>query len=1667
MSRILTVVTVDGVEHDIELYAPESARMWDLSARFGREWAATVRVPESTPVPLSYPRRAGATALRLYAGSEELPPWLTLAESPLRDGVRVGLGKPLVRPPYSVRPADGGQVEATVRIVTGEGAGAEAVVTDEIPRAAALFPRQLAEGDGLVVDFAGEFVRQTNLLVPTVSLGESRVVRATGEPAVPGWEPPARGTVWKEGTLLTVGRSCLLWFRGEPTEFGALPPGDHGTLLLDPRARSSPRPVLDGVPQPPATAPVAPERRYFSYSRAAREVRARRRHQDRLLELVLSAAADVPVLWPRWQERRTLEELADAAVDRLAVSYPDPAALAWDIVRRPATLWQRGPQDADFLALRCGLRTALPAPAEGQSEPDRHSPLGDRALPAVAVLPRHRVTGVVGTGDRSRRLASWLVLQAAAHHSPEDVAVRVLTDASGAADWRWTRWLPHSSAALDEDRAPRVHADPTSVARQIDALLRLVTDRQSAASAARSAGASGGPPAPDRSAASAAPFADGPADPADAARAAGATPDGRAASAKWSGGAPGPASAPFADGPADAAGRAAARGAVPSPGRGGAPGASAPDSAAGAPAVRHRPAVLLVLDGIRRLRTLPGVGRLLQEGPAVGVHLVCLGSEVRQLPAECGYLVDIGDGTGSTAGPAGGPALPVLADLPRPGWFEAAARALAPVRDAGAVRRAADLAALPLPELLGLDVADVEECAGTVEARWSAVPRATAAVVGQVAAAPFALDLRADGPHALVAGRPGSGLVEFLRSWVVSLAVANRPDEMIFVLFDDRGGSAFGPAAELPHVTRVVTDIDAREAERVLGRLFAELRARDARLAAHAVKDVDDYQRLRDRDRSLPPMPRLVLVVAELADLAGGRPELRAGMLDVAQRGRPLGIHLVLATQRPAGSVTEGIRATTNLRIALRLGDAAESAAVVDAPDAAGIPRSSPGRAFVRTGVQELTEFQASVAVDLVSPMSPAAAITVRDLDTPRSVPVHDGAVAVRPADPPGGTDLDLLVAAVRAAALRTGVQPLPGPLPEPLPAVVSLPELPGLTEVPEPPGGAAAPVGVAYGLEELADEVGKQPARFNVAGEGLLAATGGPRTGKSQFLRTLAAALAERHSTADVHLFGVDCGNGALQVLGRLPHCGTVVTRGRPDHLARLVSRLTAALHTRRQLFAEGGFTDLAAQRQAVPADRRLPRLVLLVDRWEGLRELTGRVDGERVAEDLRLLMRDGGPVGIRVVLTADAAGLDERTAALVTDHLVLDRRDKDDYRRLGVDPPLGHLQPGRALRAFSACEVQIALLEGGPSSRGQSDALAALAARLRERDAHVPHTRRPFTIDDAPRAAEQFHVGPGMGRPVGREDVLAWLRDRQSTGASAALLGPRRAGKTWVLEELSRRLAADGGREEVHRLAVPPPSAPVDSPDALAGILCRTVRDAASPAEALLDKAASGGAPLVFLLDEVGRLADYDPVAVSWLRDLGQAGAWLLYTGTEKDWRTVVRRALTAPGSSFGNDVNARLLGPLDEEAALDFLSGTAANLGVAIDRDTTAAAIVRTVGSWPFYLQVVGDAVVRAVQGNDLSPLTGDAALRSLVERRLLDEWSLHFQSRWAEIGPAGRAALLADPGELPARATPAQRQDLRDAGLLRPGEQWLHDPPLLGWIARNDISLRDGETGEWAV
>jgi S-DNA-T family DNA segregation ATPase FtsK/SpoIIIE len=359
--------------------------------------------------------------------------------------------------------------------------------------------------------------------------------------------------------------------------------------------------------------------------------------------------------------------------------------------------------------------------------------------------------------------------------------------------------------------------------------------------------------------------------------------------------------------------------------------------------------VVVIFDGWGRFRTLPGVSRILREGKEAGVFAICLDTSERLLPAECEAVIASDDAgqrelrvrqAGREEIRGAGP------DLVGPAWCEDLARALAPLMDADALAQRGLPETSRLLDVLRLDPPVPEE----ITSRWGENAGTTSAVIGASSDGPFSMDLRRDGPHGLIAGTTGSGKSELLQTIVASFAAASPPDAITFLLIDYKGGSAFKDCGDLPHTVGVIVDFDPHEAERVLNSLAAELRRREFLLAETGAKDIDDYAFLRVRQPGPgpQPLPRLVIVVDEFAAMVRDLPDLVPGLVDIAQRGRSLGIHLILATQRPAGVVSPAIRANTNLRIALRVIDSTESTDVIDAPDAASIPRYLPGRGYVR-----------------------------------------------------------------------------------------------------------------------------------------------------------------------------------------------------------------------------------------------------------------------------------------------------------------------------------------------------------------------------------------------------------------------------------------------------------------------------------------------------------------------------------------------------------------------------------------------------------------------------------------------------------------------------------------------------------------------------------------------
>jgi S-DNA-T family DNA segregation ATPase FtsK/SpoIIIE len=845
---------------------------------------------------------------------------------------------------------------------------------------------------------------------------------------------------------------------------------------------------------------------------------------------------------------------------------------------------------------------------------------------------------------------------------------------------------------------------------------------------------------------------------------------------------------------------------------------------AGGQEARFRPDIIVVLDGSRKLRSLPGAVQLLRDGPQAGVYSLCLDTDERLLPAEC-QAVMVAEPDGVRVQQAMADTIrQVRPDIADPSWCVSVARSLAPVRDTSDTDEAS---ALPESARL-LDVLGLEPpAADVIAARWAASGRSTLAMLGQSYDGPFGIDIRKDGPHALIAGTTGSGKSELLQTIVASLAAANRPDEMTFVLVDYKGGSAFAECVRLPHTVGMVTDLDPHQVERALVSLSAELTRREHTLAAAGAKDIEDYQLLVDK-RKARPVPRLVIVIDEFASMVRDLPDFVTGLVNIAQRGRSLGIHLILATQRPSGVVSADIRANTNLRIALRVTDPADSADVIGVPDAASIAKATPGRAYVRLGHASLVPFQAGRVGGRRPGADPAA--TAR----PWVAPLDWSSLGKpEPSRPTTGehadaeiTDLSVLVRELRRAARGFRIPRQHSPWLPPLPTVLLLQDI--MPDTGRRDRAARSSNACVFGVTDLPARQQQQPAMVSLDTFGHLMAAGAPRSGRSQLLRTIAGALALTHSCADVHLYGIDCGNGALAALTDLPHCGAVAARSQTERAIRLLKRLAAELSRRQELLAATGFADVTEQRAAVPETERLPRIVVLLDRWEGFTTTLGELDNGSLTEIITRVLSEGASAGMHLIMTGDRSLLTGRISALCEEKLAFKLADKDDYGLIGLRPRElpDEIPPGRAFRAGSGTEIHVALLAPDATGQGQATALQSIAASCRSRDRAVPAGQRPFRVDLLPSRisfADAWQLRPASAGPlwgmvgVGGDTLTAAGPDLARGVPCFIVAGPAKSGRSTILMSMAWSFLAAGTPLIV---AAPRPS-PLRSLAGAAGVL------------------------------------------------------------------------------------------------------------------------------------------------------------------------------------------------------------------------------------------------------
>jgi S-DNA-T family DNA segregation ATPase FtsK/SpoIIIE len=830
--------------------------------------------------------------------------------------------------------------------------------------------------------------------------------------------------------------------------------------------------------------------------------------------------------------------------------------------------------------------------------------------------------------------------------------------------------------------------------------------------------------------------------------------------------------------------------------------------------------LLAVIDGTEALtgRSAPGRSLLALRSTA-GIIVT---TDVCNLPSSCTTIVQVDHEAGGLR----------LVD-PR------SAATLAPVVGWGvtiatATHAAARLARLDDPELGAdhanlpesvslVDLMDGEPTPESVAQRWR-VTRGTADLrvpIGATAEGPLVLDLVVDGPHLLIGGTTGSGKSELLRSLVAGLALSADPDHLALVLIDYKGGAAFDRCAEMPHVAGMVTDLDDRLAERALVCLEAELRHREKRLRAAGAEDLAAFR--ARRGPAAEPLPRLVVVVDEFATLAAELPDFLRSLVGIAQRGRSLGVHMVLATQRPAGVVTDDIRANTSCRIALRVTDRHDSNDVIDSPAAARIPRQRPGQALARLGPGEVVAFQSALVTGTTLRRSGGLRVgSDGEMAGPDPSELPCRSDSEPGTDPAARTDLDTVVDAVTVAHRRRGGRVPRPPWPEPLPADVSGSTL--STRV--GPGDPAA---------WLVDDPARQ--RQFVSGwhpgHGHLVVVGGPASGTSTTLASVALDLCRTRDPDDLHLYAIDLDAGLLAALECLPHVGAVIAPTDGDRRVRLLRLLDEEVAARRSSGASAA-------------------IVLLIDDLAGLARAHDPVRDPELHQRFARIWSDGVAVGVTVAASiARAADLAPELAASAGVVLVHATADAGEGLRFGLRTATAGLAAGRAVRADDGLEVQIAR----PAGDDFASAAAVVAAGA------APVGRGPALIGSLPPKVS-FEDLPGSAVSEDRRiDVRFAMGDLSLAptgfalhdGEHAVVLGPPRTGRTCTLAALGAAglragvevvVVADRPGDLAQLLGVESvPAAECDASDGRRRLLLIDDADRVSDPDGLLARLAAGG--------------------------------------------------------------------------------------------------------------------------------------------------------------------------------------------------------------------------------
>ena len=538
--------------------------------------------------------------------------------------------------------------------------------------------------------------------------------------------------------------------------------------------------------------------------------------------------------------------------------------------------------------------------------------------------------------------------------------------------------------------------------------------------------------------------------------------------------------------------------------------------------------------------------------------------------------------------------------------------------------------------------------------RWNAakVYQSMAAPIGVAKSGMILLDLhdKAHGPHGLVAGTTGSGKSELLQTYILSMAALYHPYEVGFVIIDFKGGGMANQFKDLPHMMGRITNIDGKEINRSLRSIKAELNKRQRLFAEAGVNHIDNYIIKVRKGEVKIPLPHLILIVDEFAELKAEQPDFMKELISAARIGRSLGVHLILATQKPSGQVDEQIWSNSRFKLCLKVQSPQDSNEVLKSPLAAEI--KEPGRAYLQVGNNEMFElFQSAYSgAPERTEDSNLKEFTIYEI-TPsgKRLPVY---VQKKKKEQNVKTQLDAMVQYMASFCQENQLKKLPE---------ICLPSLEECIEFPVQKASSdrSSHIVAEIGIYDDPDNQLQDVYSVDLTNQNMMI-IGSAQSGKTNLLQTLIRSVTTKYTPQDVNIYIIDFASMYLKNFETLNHVGGVVTASEDEKLKNLFKLLYKEIAFRKEKILSLGVSSFSAYKEAGFND--LPQIIVMVDNLTTLKELYFQDNDE-----LLNICRDGLAVGVSVVIAnAQMSGIGYRYLSNFACRVALFNNDSSEYSSL-----------------------------------------------------------------------------------------------------------------------------------------------------------------------------------------------------------------------------------------------------------------------------------------------------------------------------------------------------------------------------------------------------------------